>query len=157
MQCPNRILAILRNTDEILQPATCCPSKNCPVFVSFGAVYGTYATRPYNRVCAILRNTDAILQLGTCEGSKNGSVYATVGDVWWGVCNTPLQSGTCGPSKNYPVFVPFGAACGAYAIRSYNRIRAILRNTDAISRVEEKGRFGCGAVGATACGGDGRE
>ena len=34
--------------------------------------------------------------------------------------------------KNYPVFVPFGAACGAYSIRPYNRVCAILQNTDAI-------------------------
>ena len=27
----------------------------------------------------------------------------------WGVCNTPLQPGTCAPSKNCLVFVPFGA------------------------------------------------
>ena len=38
-----------------------------------------------------------------------------------------------------------------------NRLRAILRNTDTISRPEGKGRLGCGAVGATVCGGDGRE
>ena len=82
-----------------LQPDTCGPSKNCPVFVPFGAACGAYAIRPYDRIRAILRNTDEILQPGTCEGSKNGSVYATVGGVWWSVCNTPLQSGTCDPSK----------------------------------------------------------
>ena len=111
-----------------LRLGTCCPSKNCPVFVSFGAACGAYSIRPYDWVRAILRNTDAILQLGTC----------------------------C-PSKNCPVFVPFGAACGAYAIRPYNRIRAILRNTDTISRPEGRGCLGGGAVGATACGGGGRE
>ena len=95
---------------------------------------GAYAIRPYDRIRAILRNTDAILQLGTCEGSKNGSVYATVGGVWWGVCDTPLQPSTCGPPKNYPVFVSFGAICGAYAIRPYDRIRVILQNIDVIPR-----------------------
>ena len=35
----------------------------------------------------------------------------------------------CGPSKNCPVFVPFGAACGAYSIRPYNRVRIFLRKT----------------------------
>ena len=49
-----------------------------------------------------------------------------------GVCDTPLRPGMCGPSKNYPVFVFFGAVCGAYAKRPYDRVRAILRNTDAI-------------------------
>ena len=106
--------------------------KNCPVFISFGAVCGAYSIRPYNWIRAILRNTDAILQLGTCEGSKNGSVYATVGGVWWGVCNTSLRLGMCGPSKNCPVFVPLGAVCGAYAIRPYDWVRVMLRNTDAI-------------------------
>ena len=56
--------------------------------------------RPYGWVRAILRNTDAILRLGTCEGSKN-----------------------C------PVFVPFGDACGAYAIRPYDWIRVALQKT----------------------------
>ena len=50
----------------------------------------------------------------------------------WGVFDTPLRPGMCGPSKNYLVFVPFGAACGAYAIRPYNWIRVTLRNTDAM-------------------------
>ena len=85
------------------QLGTCGPSKNCLVFVPFGAVEWAYAIRPYGWVRVMLRNTDAILQLGTCEGSKNGSVFATVGGVWW-----------------------------AYAIRSYDRVCAILRNTDAI-------------------------
>ena len=200
--------------DTLLRPGMCGPSKNYPIFVPFGAACGAYRIHPYNRVRAILRNTDAIPQLGTCEGSKNGSVYATDGGVWWGVCDTPLrpgtcgpskncpvfvpfgavcgvyairpydryvrpfkklsrfrplrgrlwgvcdtplQAGTCGPSKNCPVFVPFGAACGAYAIRPYNRIRAILRNTDTISRPEGRGCLGGGAVGATVCGGGGRE
>ena len=105
----DRVRAILRNIDAILQLGTCGSSKNHPVFVPFGAVCGAYALHSYDWVCAILQNTDAILQLGTCEGSKNGSVYATVGGVWWGVCNTSLRPGTCGPSKNYPVFVSFGA------------------------------------------------
>ena len=99
----DRVRTILRNTDAILQPGTCGPSKNDSVFVPFGATCGAYAIRPYDWVCAILRNTDAI-----------------------------PQPSTCGPSKNYPVFVSFGAVCGAYAIRPYNRVRAILRNTDAI-------------------------
>ena len=49
-----------------------------------------------------------------------------------GVCNTPLQLDTCCPSKNHPVFVPFGDVCGEYSIRPYDRVRAILRNIDAI-------------------------
>ena len=122
------VRAILRNTDAILQLGTCGPSKNYPVFVPYRAVCGAYAIRPTDRVCAILRNTDAMPQSGTCEGSKNGSVFATVGDVWW-----------------------------AYSIRPYDRVRVMLRNTDTISRLEGRGRLGCGAVGATVCGGDGRE
>ena len=53
-----------------------------------------------NWVRTILRNTDAIPQLGTC----------------------------C-PSKKCPVFVPFGAVCGAYAIRPYDRVCAALQKT----------------------------
>ena len=47
----------------------------------------------------------------------------------WGVFDTPLRPGMCGPSKNYPVFVPFGAVGWAYSIRPYNRIRAALQKT----------------------------
>ena len=147
--------------DTPLRPGMCGPSKNCPVFVPFGDAYGAYAIRPYDRIRAALRNTDAIPQLGTCCPSKNYPVFATVGGVWWGVCDTPLQLGTCcpsknclvfvpfgvagwgvcntplqpstgGPSKNDSVFVPFGAVCGVYAIHPYNRVCAILQNTDAM-------------------------
>ena len=126
------------------------------------------------------------LRPGTCGPSKNCLVFVPFGAVWWGVFNTPLQSGTCGPSKNCPVFVPFGVAgwgvcntplrldtcdlskyrCNSPTgyVRSFeipmqspDRIRAILRNTDTISRPEGRGRLGGGAVGATVCGGDGRE
>ena len=85
--------------DTPLRPGMCGPSKNCPVFVPFGAVCGAYAIHSYDWVCAILQNTDVIPRPGTCEGSKNGSVYATVGGVWWSVCNTPLRPGMCDPSK----------------------------------------------------------
>ena len=36
----------------------------------------------------------------------------------------------CGPSKNYPVFVPFGAVYGAYAIRPYNWVRVRVQKMD---------------------------
>ena len=42
-------------------------------------------------------------------------------------------------------------------MRFPNRVRAILRNTDAISLSERRGCLGGGAVGATVCGGGGRE
>ena len=206
--------------DTPLRPGMCGPSKNCLVFVPFGAVCEAYSIRPYNRVCAILRNTDAISQPDTCCPSKNHPVFVPLRGRLWGVCDTPLQSGTCdsskyrcnapigyvrffempmrspdwvrarvqkmdlytppsvayggaytirpydrvcaaiqktvlfsslfgavgwgvydtllrpgtcGPSKNYPVFVPFGAACGAYAIRPYNRVRAALQKTVSFS------------------------
>ena len=95
----DRVRVILRNTDAISQLGTYAPSKNCLVFILLGVAGWAYAIRPYNRICTILRNTDAIPQPGTCEGSKNGSVYATVGGVWRGVCDTPLLSDTCDPSK----------------------------------------------------------
>ena len=50
-----------------------------------------------------------------------------------GVCNTPLRPGTCCLSKKCPVFVPFGAVCGAYAIRPYDRVRAALQKTVSFS------------------------
>ena len=56
-----------------------------------------------------------------------------------GVCDTSLQPGTYGPSKNSLVSVPFGAVCGAYAIRPYGWVRAILRNTDAIPQLDTCG------------------
>ena len=65
---------------------------------------GAYAIRPDDRIRAILRNTDAIFQLNTC-----------------------------GPSKNHPIFVPFGAVEWAYAIRPYDRVCAALRKTTPFS------------------------
>ena len=158
-----------------------------PLSVAYG---GAYSIRPYNRVCAILRNTDAISQPDTCCPSKNHPVFAPLRGRLWGVCDTPLQSGTCDSSKyrcNAPIgyvrffempmrspdwvrarvqktdlysppsvtyggayairpydrvcaalqktvlfLSPFGAVCGAYSIRPYDRVCAILRNTDAI-------------------------
>ena len=41
--------------------------------------------------------------------------------------------------KTVPFSSPFGAVCGAYAIRPYNRGRAILRNTDAIFQLDTCG------------------
>ena len=42
------------------------------------------------------------------------------------------QPDTGDPSKNDSVFVPFGAAWWAYAIRPYDQVRVPFRNTDAI-------------------------
>lgn len=136
----NRVRTILRNTDAILQPGTCEGSKNGSVYATVGGVWWAYSIRPYNRVrailqktvlfsslfgaaCgaytihsydwvrAILRNTDAIPRLGTCGPSKNYPVFATVGGVWWGVCDTPLRPGTCDASK-YRCNAPIGYVRG---------------------------------------------
>ena len=117
---------------------------------------------------------------------KKLSCFRSLRGRLWGVCDTPLQPDTCDASKyrcNAPIgYVqffeipmrspdwvraalqktvlfssPFGAVGWAYAIRPYDWIRVTLRNTDTISRLEGRGRLGGGAVGATACGGDGRE
>ena len=66
----NRVRAILRNTDAILQLGTCGPSKNYLVFVPFWTVCGAYAIRPYNWVRVILWSTDAIPQPATCDPMK---------------------------------------------------------------------------------------
>ena len=123
----DRVCAILQNTDAIPQLGTCCPSKNYPVFVSFGAVeWGVF---------------DTPLRLGTCDPSKyrcnspTGYVlpfkklsrFRPLRGRGVGVFNTPLRLGTCGPSKNDSVFVPFGAVCGAYSIRPYDWVRAALQ------------------------------
>ena len=108
------VRAILRNTDAIPQLDTYGPSKNRPVSVPFGAVEWAYSIRLYNRVRARVQKNGSVyatvggvwwgvcdtpLQPGTCEGLKNGSVYATDGGVWWGVFDTPLRPGMCDPSK----------------------------------------------------------
>ena len=51
------------------------------------------------------------------------------------------QPGMCKGSKNGSVFVLYGAVCGAYSIHPYNRVRAILRNTDAIPQLDTYGSF----------------
>ena len=66
----NWVRTILRNTDAISRPDTCGPSKNCLVFVPFGAVCGAYSIRPYNRIRAILRNTDTTPRPDTCDSTK---------------------------------------------------------------------------------------
>ena len=56
----DRVRVILRNTDAMPQPGTHDSSKNCLVFVPYGAACVAYSIRHYNRVHAILRNTDVI-------------------------------------------------------------------------------------------------
>ncbi len=125
----NRVRAILRNTDAILQLGTCEGSKNGSVYATDGGVWWG--------VC------DTPLQLGTCDPSKyrcdppTGYVRGfkkriCIRPPWGrlvGVFNTPLRPGTCCLSKKCLVFVPFGDACGAYAIHSYNWVRAALQKT----------------------------
>ena len=143
--------------DTPLRPGMCGPSKNYPVFVSFGAVCGAYAIRPYDRACAALqKNCPVFVPYGAACGAYATRPCNRVRAILRNTDAIP-QLGTYGPSKNCPVFVPFGDACGAYAMRFPNQVRAILRNTDTISRAEGMGFLGGGAVGATACGGDGRE
>ena len=43
------------------------------------------------------------------------------------------------PFKNCLIFVPFGTVCEAYSIRPYDRVRMILRNTDAIFQLNTYG------------------
>ena len=128
----DRVRVPLRNTDAIPRLGTCEGSKNGSVYVTVGGVWWG--------VC------DTPLRPGTCDPSKyrcnspTGYVrlfekpprFRPLRGRGVGVCDTPLQPGTCGPSKNHPVFVPFGAVCGAYALHSYDWVCAILQNTDAI-------------------------
>ena len=135
----NRVRTILRNTDVIPRPGMCGPSKNCPVFVPFGAVCGAYSIRPYNRVRIFLRKTVSSLS----PSSPRCEAYSIRPYNWIRVTlrNTDVipQPGTCEGSKNGSVFVPFGAVGWAYAIRPYNWVRAILRNTDAIFQLNTCG------------------
>ena len=85
-----------------------------------------------NWVRTILRNTDAISRLGTCGPSKNYPVFVPFGVAGWGVCNTPLRLGTCDLSK-YRCNSPTGYVRSfEIPMRFSNWVRAILRNTDAI-------------------------
>ena len=86
-----------------------------PPSVAYG---GAYTIRPYDRVRARVQKM---------------SRFRTLRGRLWGVCDTPLRPGMCGPSKNCPVFVPFGAVCGAYAIRPYGWVRAALQKTVSFS------------------------
>ena len=113
-----------------LRPGTCEGSKNGSVYATVGGVWWG--------VC------NTLLRLGTCAPSKyrcnslTGYVqlfkklsrFRPLRGRLWGVCDTPLRLGMCSPSKNCPVFVPFWAACGAYAIRPYNRVRARVQKMD---------------------------
>ena len=147
--------------DTPLRPGTYGTSKNSLVFVPYGAACMAYPIRPYNWIRVTLRNTDANPQSGTCGSSKNSPVFVPFEPALWGVFNTPLRSGTCDSSK-YRCDPPTGYVRGfkkwicirhrrwrmvgriRYApttgyVRSFeipmqfpNRVRTILRNTDAI-------------------------
>ena len=54
--------------------------------------------------------------------------------------------------KNSSVFVPFGAVCGAYTIRPYDRVRVILQNIDAIPQPDTCEGSKNGSVYATVGG-----
>ena len=144
----DRVRAILRNTDVIPQLGTCCPSKNCPVFVPFGAAGWGVCNTP--------------LRMGTCDSSKYRCDSPTE-YVWSfkklsrfhpfrgrGVGRIQYAP-TDGYVRSFEIPMPFpnwvrmalqktvsflslsGPRGGAYSIRPYDRIRVILRNTDAIS------------------------
>ena len=167
----NRIRVILRNTDAIPQLGTCCPSKKCLVFVPFGAVYGAYTIRPYNRVRARVQKMD----LYTPPSVAYGGAYLI--RPYNRVCvpfEIPMQfldwvrmalqktvsfSSLSGPSVGRIRYAPTTGYVRSFKIMMQHpdRLCAILQNTDAISRPEGRGRLGGGAVGATVCGGGGRE
>ena len=119
MQFSNWVRAILRNTDAILQLGTCGPSKTVPFLSSSGPWGGRIRYAPTS---------------GYVRPFKKLSCFRPLRDRGVGVCDTPLQPGTCEGSKNGSVFATVGGVRWAYAIRPYNRIRVILRNTDAISQ-----------------------
>ena len=76
----NRVRTILRNTDVIPRPGMCGLSKNCPVFVPFGAVCGAYSIRPYNQARISLQKT---VLFSSPTGPRGGRIrYApTIGYV----------------------------------------------------------------------------
>ena len=182
----NWIRVTLRNTDAMPQSGTCDPSKNHPVFVPFGDACGAYAIRPYNRVRVALQKTvpfsspfgaacgaysirpynrvRAALRKTVLFSSPSGSLGGAYAIRPYGWVHTIfrntdaiLQLGTCDPSK-YRCDSPTGyVRFFEIPMRFPNRVRVPLRNTDAISRPEARGCLGGGAVGATVCGGDGRE
>ena len=115
-----------------LRPGTCCLSKKCPVFVPFGAVCGAYAIRPYDRVRAALQKT---VSFSSPSGSRGGRMRYAPTTGYVRSFEIPMQF----PSririvlqKTVPFSSPSGPRGGAYAIHSYDRILAILRNTDEI-------------------------
>ena len=120
------VRAILQNIDAIPQLGTCCPSKNCPVFVPFGVAYWAYPIRLYNWVRVWVQKMDLYFLPSVASG-EHMQYAPTTG--YMQSFKIPMQF----PNrirvvllKNCPVFVHFGTACGAYAIRPYGRVRAIL-------------------------------
>ena len=122
MQSPNRIRARVQKMDLYTPPSVAYggaysirPYNRVRARVQKIDLYsppsvasgGAYSIRPYDRVRVPIRNTDAIPQPDTCGSSKNCPVFVPVGGVWWGVCDTPLLSDTCDPSK-YRCHFPTG-------------------------------------------------
>ena len=134
MQFPNRVRAILRNTDAIPRLGTCEGSKNGSVFVPFGAVCGAYSIRPYNRVRMALQKT---VLFSSPTGPRGGRIrYApTIGYVRFFEILMKFPNWIRAALLKTVSFSSLsGLRGGAYSIRPYNRIRVILRNTDAISQ-----------------------
>ena len=111
MRSPDRVRARVQKMDLYTPPSV--------------ASGGAYVIRPYDRVRAILRNTDAISQLGTYAPSKNCLVFVPFGAVGWGVFNTPLQPGTCDPSK-YRCNSSTGYLCSFKKLSRFRHFRGRL-------------------------------
>lgn len=94
-----------------------------PPSVAYG---GAYAIRPYDWIRAALQKT---VPFSSLSGTLVGRIkYAPQTEYvrFFKILMQHPQLDTCGPSKNYPVFVLFGTAYGAYSMRPYDWVRAFL-------------------------------
>ena len=108
-------------------------SKNCPVFVSFGAACVASAIRPYDRACAILQKMD-LFSFSLGPPVRRIQYAPTAGYVRSFKIPMLFPNRVRAALQKTVLFSSlFGAACGAYSIHSYDWVRAALRKTTPFS------------------------
>ena len=144
-----------------LRPGTCEGSKNGSVYATVGGIWWGVCDTPLRQDTCDPSKYRCNSPTGYVLPFKKLSCFRPLRGRGVGIFNTPLQSGMCDSSKyrcdsptgyvrffkipmRSPNWVrvrvqkmdlytpPSVAYGGAYSIRPYDRVRAILRNTDAI-------------------------
>ena len=95
----NRVRAILRNTDAIPQPDTCCPFEKLSRFRRLrGRLWGVFDT-PLRLGTYNPPKYRCNFPTGYVRSFKKWICFRPLRGRLWGVFDTPLRPGTCDPMK----------------------------------------------------------